>query len=139
MTVEAPEPAGREDGPAPDSTAEESAPPSGPEQGDVLQARWSEVLDHLENDVVAAEQVLARNRAEEIAAWSSRSGDWVPPSSLGPLPDELRARAARLLQHQLEVAERLVERITQSQRQRDLTARMRFASKPVPAYFDEAI
>jgi hypothetical protein len=132
MTAEVPDPAD----PAEELPVADDSAPGGP---DVLQARWSDVLDDLENDVVAAEQVLARNRAEEIAAWSSRSGGWVPPASLGPLPDELRARAARLLQHQLEVAERLVERITQSQRQRDLSARMRFASKPVPAYFDEAI
>lgn len=105
----------------------------------VLEARWPDVLDRLEDDVIAAETALARNRADEIAAWGRRAGDWVPPSTIGPLPDELRARAAQLLQHQLAVAERLVERITQSQRQRDLTARMRFASKPVPSFFDEAL
>jgi hypothetical protein len=133
MTDEVPDPAGPGDDPAP------MADDGEPAGRDVLEARWSDVLDDLENDIVAAEHVLARNRAEEIAAWSSRSGDWVAPASLGSLPDELRTRAAQLLQHQLEVAERLVERITQSQRQRDLTARMRFASKPVAAYFDEAI
>ena len=101
---------------------------------------WPAVLDDLEGQVLEAEQVLARERADEIAAWGRRTTDWVPPASLGPLPDDLRERAARLLQHQLAVAERLVERITQSQKQRDVAARMSYGpSRPVPAYFDEAL
>jgi hypothetical protein len=102
--------------------------------------RWHEVLADLEGEVVAAEATLARDRADEIAAWGRRSADWVPPSSLGPLPDELRERAARLLQHQLAVAERIVERITQSQRQRDVAARMSYGpTRPVATFFDQAI
>jgi hypothetical protein len=101
---------------------------------------WPSVLDGLEGQVLEAEQVLARERADEIAAWGRRTTDWVPPASLGPLPEDLRERAARLLQHQLAVAERLVERITQSQKQRDVAARMSYGpSRPVPAYFDEAL
>ena len=107
----------------------------------VAEARnWPAVLDALEGDVVAAEETLARGRAEEIAAWGRRSTDWIPPSNLGPLPDDLRERAARLLQHQLAVAEALVERITQSQRQRDLAARMSYApTRPVAAFIDRAL
>jgi hypothetical protein len=98
------------------------------------------VLDDLEGQVLEAEQVLARERVDEIAAWGRRTTGWVPPAYLGPLPEELRERAARLLQHQLAVAERLVERITQSQKQRDLAARMAYGpTRPVPAYFDEAL
>jgi hypothetical protein len=101
---------------------------------------WSSVLDELDGEVLAAEATLARGRSEEIAAWGRRSSDWTPPSSLGPLPEELRERAARLLQHQLAVAERLVERITQSQRQREVAARMSFGSgRPVAAFIDEAL
>jgi len=109
--------------------------------GGVPPQTWPTVLEDLEGQVVEAEQVLARQRADEIAAWGRRFSDWVPPSSaLGPLPEELRERAALLLQHQLAVAERLVERITQSQRQRDVAARMSYGpSRPVPAYFDEAL
>jgi hypothetical protein len=103
-------------------------------------AMWHTVLDDLEGQVIEAEATLARDRAEEIAAWGRRNADWVPPSSLGPMPDELRERAARLLQHQLAVAERLVERITQSQRQRDVAARMSYGPlRPVPTFFDQAI
>jgi len=101
---------------------------------------WSEVLDDLEDQVHEAEETLARGRAEEITAWGRRSADWVPPTYLGPLPDELRERAAHLLQHQLAVAERLVERITQSQRQRDVAARMSYVpARPVATYFDQGI
>jgi hypothetical protein len=83
---------------------------------------------------------MARGRAEEIAAWGRRSDDWIPPSSLGPLPHDLRERAARLLQHQLAVAEALVERITQSQRQRDVAARMSYGpTRPVASYIDRAL
>ncbi len=101
---------------------------------------WPGVLEHLEGEVLAAEESMAQGRAEEIAAWGRRSDDWIPPSSLGPLPDNLRERAARLLQHQLAVAEALVERITQSQRQRDVAARMSYApSRPVASFIDRAL
>jgi hypothetical protein len=101
---------------------------------------WRTVLDDLEGQVLEAEETLARNRAEEIATWGRRSSDWVPPSALGPLPDDLRERAARLLQHQLAVAEELVERITQSQKQRDLAARMSYApTRPAANYIDRGL
>ena len=101
---------------------------------------WTEVLADLEGEVVAAEQTLADGRAEEIAAWGRRSEDWVPPSVLGPVPMDLRERAMRLLQHQLAVAEALIERITQSQRQRDLAARMSYGpSRPLASYIDRAL
>lgn len=104
------------------------------------EGQWPAVLDDLENEVVEVEEVLARNRAEEIAAWGQRATDWVPPSSLGPLPEDLRERAMELLQHQLAAAERLVERITQSQRQRDVAARMSYGpTRPIASFFDEAI
>ena len=101
---------------------------------------WAVVLDHLEGEVLAAEETMARGRAEEIAAWGRRSDDWIPPSALGTLPYDLRERAARLLQHQLAVAEALVERITQSQRQRDLAARMSYGpARPVASDIDQAL
>jgi hypothetical protein len=101
---------------------------------------WDLVLDDLEGQILEAEETLARDRAEEIATWGRRQSDWVPPSSIGPLPEALRERAARLLQHQLAVAERLIERITQSQRQREVAARMSYGpSRPVAAYIDQAL
>jgi hypothetical protein len=101
---------------------------------------WAVVLDHLEGEVLAAEETMAQGRADEIAAWGRRADDWVPPSSLGALPADLRERAARLLQHQLAVAEALIDRITQSQRQRDLAARMSYGPlRPVPSYIDRAL
>jgi hypothetical protein len=101
---------------------------------------WTVVLDHLEGEVFAAEETMAQGRAEEIAAWGRRADDWVPPSSLGPIPPDLRERAARLLQHQLAVAEALVERITQSQKQRDVAARMSYGpARPVASFIDQAL
>ena len=38
--------------------------------------------------------LVARDRAEEIATWGRRSEDWIPPHDLGPLPPDLRERAA---------------------------------------------
>ena len=102
-------------------------------------ARWTVVLEEMEGEVIDAERSIRGNRAEEIATWGRRMEDWVPPSSLGPLPLELRERAARLLQHQLAVAEELVERITQSQRQRDLAARMAYRPRPVAAFVDRTL
>jgi hypothetical protein len=101
---------------------------------------WHEALDELEGDVLDAQELLARGRAEEIATWGRRAEDWVPPNGLGPLPDDLRERAARLLQHQLAVAEELAERITQSQKQRDVAARMSYApARPVASYIDRGL
>jgi hypothetical protein len=101
---------------------------------------WQQVLTELEGEVTAAEETLARGRAEEIAAWGQRAEDWVPPSQLGAIPVDLRERALRLLQHQLAVAEALIERITQSQRQRDVAARMSYGpDRPVASYIDRAV
>ena len=119
-------------------TAPTPAPPPGGEAPPVVD--WPAVLDHLEGEVLDAEETMAQGRADEIAAWGRRSEDWVPPSSLGPLPEDLRERAARLLQHQLAVAERLIERITQSQRQRDVAARMSYGpARPVAAFIDRTL
>ncbi len=102
---------------------------------------WATVLDELEGEVLAAESTLRSDRDDEIAAWGRRAEDWVPPSSaLGPVPEDLRERAARLLQHQLAVAEELVERIIQSRRQRDVAARMSYGPpRPVASYIDRAL
>ncbi|MGY1685821.1 hypothetical protein ACI8AK_09535 [Geodermatophilus sp. SYSU D00867] len=102
-------------------------------------AEWVGVLEEMEVEVLDAERAIRGNRAEEIAAWGRRMEDWTPPSVLGPVPADLRERAARLLQHQLAVAEELVERITQSQRQRDVAARMAYRPRPVPAFIDRAL
>lgn len=102
---------------------------------------WATVLDELEGEVLAAESTLRSQRDDEIAAWGRRAEDWLPPSSsLGPVPEDLRERAARLLQHQLTVAEELVERIIQSRLQRDVAARMSYApTRPVASYIDRAL
>lgn len=103
-------------------------------------ADWHEALAELEGDVLDAEHTLARGRADEIAAWGRRSEDWVPPKDLGVIPPDLRERAARLLQHQLAVAEALVEQILQSQKQRDVAARMSYSDeRPTASFIDRAL
>ncbi len=103
-------------------------------------ADWHDALAELEDDVLDAQERLARGRATEIAAWGRRGSDWVPPTGLGPIPVDLRERAALLLQHQLAVAEALVERITQSQKQRDVAARMSYGDeRPTAAFIDRAL
>jgi len=114
--------------------------PSPPERTAAELPSWHDVLDALEGDVLVAEQTMARGRADEIAAWGRRATDWIPPSQLGALPEDLRQRAAQLLQHQLAVAEALVEQITQSRRQRDVAARMSYApARPVASFIDRAL
>ncbi|MBB3083146.1 hypothetical protein [Geodermatophilus sabuli] len=103
-------------------------------------AEWATVLDELEGEVLAAEASMDAERNEEVEAWGRRSADWVPPTGLGPVPADLRERAARLLQHQLAVAEALVEAIIQSRRQRDVAARMTYAApRPAASYIDQAL
>jgi hypothetical protein len=116
---------------------------TGRRQGDQKRRRpqgWHEVLAELEGEVLAAEDSLARGRADEIAAWGRRTTDWVPPTGLGPVPEDLRERAMHLLQHQLAVAEALVERITQSQKQRDVAARMSYGDeRPAASFIDRGL
>ncbi|TFV64156.1 hypothetical protein E4P41_02645 [Geodermatophilus sp. DF01-2] len=108
--------------------------------GEEASRDWATVLDELEGEVLAAESTLRSDRDDEIAAWGRRAEDWVPPSGLGPVPEDLRERAARLLQHQLAVAEELVERIVQSRRQRDVAAKMSYGlSRPVASYIDRVL
>jgi hypothetical protein len=112
-----------------------SRPSGGPEPSD-----WATVLEQMEGEVLAARTTMDRSRVEEVASWGRRAEDWIPPSGLGPVPPDLRERAARLLQHQLAVAEALVEAITQSQRQRDVAARMSYGpARPVPSFIDRAL
>ena len=126
MTADAPSP----DDPTPGPAAEDSTP----------RVDWASVLDHLEGEVLAAERTITTGPAVEIATWGRRTEDWVPPSHLGPIPEDLRERAARLLQHQLALAEELVERITQSQRQRDVAARMSYGpERPVASFIDQSL
>ena len=100
---------------------------------------WAVVLDHLEGEVRRRGDHGARPRRRDrrLGTARRRLGPAVEPR---PLPADLRERAARLLQHQLAVAEALVERITQSQRQRDVAARMSYGPlRPVPSYIDRAL
>ena len=126
--------------PAPAVLAEDNGSGSRRRHADRQPRTWSEALDEIEDDTRIAESTLAGATPEEIAAWGRRSTDWVPPTGLGPLPADLRERAARLLQHQLAVAEGLVDGILQSRRQRDLAARMSQApTRPTSSFIDRPV
>jgi hypothetical protein len=113
---------------------------TGQASGQGASPEWATVLEEMEGEVLAAQQSLEANRTEDIATWGRRTADWTPPQHLGQLPMDLRERAARLLQHQLAVAEELAERILQSRQQRDLAARMSYArTRPAAAYVDRAM
>lgn len=113
---------------------------TGSSSGAGTPGEWATVLEEMEGEVLAAQESLTAGRTEDIAAWGLRTADWTPPQHLGPLPADLRERAARLLQHQLAVAEELAERILQSRQQRDLAARMSYArTRPVAAFIDRAM
>lgn len=109
-------------------------------EGGSAETHWPAVVDDHGVHVPEVEQVLSRERADEIAAWGRRVPEWVPPAPLGPLPDDLRERAARLLQQQLAVAEDLTERILQSRRQREVAARMFHGpARPPTTLLDETL
>jgi hypothetical protein len=98
---------------------------------------WVSTLNDLEDDVTYMEQVLVAPSEDLLVALGQT---WSPPMSLGPIPDDLRERAARLLQRQLAVAESLVEQITKSKRQREVAERMSHgADRPAAAFVDRAI
>ena len=101
---------------------------------------WSSVLDHLEGEVIAAEQTMADGRAEEIAAWGRRTDDCDPAVVAGPRarrPPRARDAAAAAPARR---RRGLIERITQSQKQRDVAARMSYGpSRPVASYIDRAL
>ena len=103
-------------------------------------ASWPSILDGIEGELLDAQRSIASGDQDRIAAWGRRMDDWIPPTGTGPMPDDLRERAAALLQHQLAVAEEIVERITQSKRQREIAARMSYRStRPAASFFDSAI
>ncbi len=69
---------------------------------------WEAVLDQLETDLALAEAVLADEASLAArGAVTETAAAWLPPSALGPLPQELAARAHDLAAAQVELAHRL--------------------------------
>jgi hypothetical protein len=99
---------------------------------------WVQTLDALEGHVEVVEAWHPTTDGEPDVLMTSLC-DWAPPVGMGPIPEELRSRATHLLQRQLDVAEDLVQRISFSKQQREVTARMSTSGRPVAAFFDQSL
>lgn len=84
-------------------------------------AAWTAALDDLELDVAHAEALL---RAGHVSEPLPTAEPWSPPPGFGPLPVDLRARAAAILDRQLRAAEELTREMSSNRRQSALTARL---------------
>lgn len=104
---------------------------------DEWRAAWTAALDRLEEDVTAAESLLAQeHRLRELPV----PDPWRPPTGLGPLPLDLRPRADDVLARQLAVARRLAASLTGTARQAAVLDRVESARPaPRPSYLDCAM
>lgn len=102
-----------------------------------FQHAWAAALEELELDVAAAEALL---RSGHVDPPATVPADWQPPSGLGPLPEQLRERAAAVLRRQAAAAEQLARTIGTNRQQAAFAARLetgRAARRP--AYVDRAL
>ena len=84
----------------------------------------------LEVDVGLAEAMLATHAPTPMP-------EWEPPAMRAPLPSDLEPRARLVLERQLAVAALLTERLTATDRHRQLTQRIRdTAQVDIPVYID---
>ena len=100
-------------------------------------AAWSEVLDRLESDVAAAEDVLRAGLAVE----ETRAADWQAPHDLGPLPATLRERAERLLARQRRAELQMRHALEDAGRRRATVDSLgtAYAGHRSPVYVDVAV
>lgn len=73
-----------------------------------------------------------------MASVGGDAGSWEPPSLDGPLPEQLQARAAALLERQLAVAESLTKSMLGNRQQSGFLDRIDRGSEPRSAYVDRA-
>lgn len=108
------------------------APPtvSAGRPGDLTLA-WTIELDRLELDVIRAERTVPAGRP-------IRTDDWRPPSSIGPIPPGLVARASDLRERQERCLAQMAERLGGAARQHALTVAVSRATVDdgVPVYLD---
>jgi hypothetical protein len=98
---------------------------------------WTAALDELEMDVATTESMLADvRRLNEMPS----ANPWQPPQDLGALPLELAPRADEILTRQLRAAEEIARRLTSTQRQLVVTARIETGERVKrPLYLDCAM
>lgn len=114
--------------------------PAGQEQdrersdhGDRNLRAWTEVLDRLERDVEATEQLAA---AAELPAVLPEPAPWQAPELDGPLPDQLLARARGIHQRQTAAKTALGRAIARSRAQQQSLRPRAAGGSPTPAYLD---
>lgn len=98
-------------------------------------AAWTEVLDRLERDVEATEQ-LARATSTPLVA--PEPSPWQPPYLDGPLPDELLGRAREIHERQTRAKAVLAAALEQSrvQQQTGRAGRTVATAPAAAAYVD---
>ena len=90
---------------------------------------WTEVLDRLERDVVAHEELLRRNNPFQ----PFEPEPWQPPQVNGALPDSLLPRAREIHRRQTEVKAALSRAMVAIRAQQRRTERPRPSSTSAPA------
>ena len=102
-----------------------------------FRAEWVAALERLECDVETAEALLAVENLTEESVASLAIPAWEPPVMRAPLPSDLEPRARLVLERQLAVAYLLTEKLTRTNKHRELTDRLRSNTHPdVPVYVD---
>jgi hypothetical protein len=100
-------------------------------------AVWVATLTDLEQDVEAAEAVLAAVRRGDQEDLPTMLGSWAPPTGIATLPESLHERAHLVLERQLRLIEDIAKAATSSRRHHEVGRRMRFDTAPSrPLYVD---
>lgn len=68
-------------------------------------ALWAQILDDFERQLTVVD--LLGVGTDDAGLLTAASGSWVPPTDMGPLPEEERARALQVLSAQRDAMTRL--------------------------------
>ena len=101
-------------------------------------AVWEATLNDLEQDVDAAEAILAAVHRGEHDTLPGGLGSWTPPVGIAPLPASLAERAQLILERQLRVIEDVAHAATRSRQQNEVSRRMRSDQAPSRPLFVDA-
>jgi hypothetical protein len=99
---------------------------------------WVTALDALEADVESIERMIEdEHRQRDLPA----AKPWEPSPELGPLPQDLKARANDILARQLAAAHASATAITTNRRQQAFAERIEVGTsgKSTPSYVDRAV
>ena len=97
-------------------------------------AAWTTALDELELDATRAETLMADHTLDPAAALAEATSPWSPPD-VGPLPSDLRERAAAVLERHLAVAAELTRAVVSARRHSALADRLDGGTAPSRAFY----